>query len=263
MLKVIIVEDTPHNISMLQDFLQNYQELIICGIAHTISEANLLITQNAPDIVFLDLALPDGNGSEILEKYQDTGIKFFVISAHLEKYLGALIDKYAFAVLTKPFDYQLIAKHLTDVIQQTQKVETSEKMEVFLENMKYVHNQNQRYVIKTKEGLEIILIQDILFCESGKNGTLLYLNNGTDKPECTKVPLITMDDLENTFQKYGFIRIHKSFLVNQAYIKKYITDGSKKIIVLQNGNQLSVPRERRKHFEKTFLEAFDLISNQG
>ena len=122
------------------------------------------------------------------------------------------------------------------VKKETRIDEIERKMELLLKNI----NKVEKIALSTMEGLEMVVLEDIVRCESQSNYTYFYMNNG-NKYLVSK----TLKEFDELLSGERFYRIHKSHLVNVKFIQKYI-NGKGGSVVLNDGAFIDVSRRKRE-----------------
>ncbi|MFC2119185.1 LytR/AlgR family response regulator transcription factor [Bacteroidota bacterium] len=238
-IKAIIVDDEENSISTLNMLLENYcPQVEIIGKAMTHREAVSTIDELKPDLVFLDISMPDGDGFEVLESVTYRSFEVIFITAYNQYALRAF-EFSAIDYLLKPVDY----KKLKAAVERFSKINTNElfdsRVGVLKENLQ---SQSHRIILSSMEGFDIYEISDIVRCEANGSYTNFYFNN--------KQKLITSKTLNN-FEKLlsdlSFSRIHSKHLVNLKYIKKYVS-GRGGYVVLEDGSKVDVSERKKRDF---------------
>lgn len=230
MLNAIIVEDEKRSRETLSGLLKLY-----CKNVNIIAEADGMqtgievIEKYKPDVLFLDVQMPDGSGFRLLESLKEIDFDIVFTTAY---------DQFAIkAIKFSAIDYLLKPIYPDDLIaavkkaEQRQDVRNSRKnVEVLLENMKKPESEPPRIVLSTSEKINVVEVKDIIRCESDNYYTLYCFTNGT-KLLVSK----TLKENEELLKGFNFIRPHKSHLINTMYIKSFnrheggfiqMTDGS-------------------------------------
>lgn len=237
MISIAIIDDeqkareTIINILGLSDF-----EIEIVGEADNVDSAFKLIQEKAPDIVLLDINLPDGNGFDLLKKFEKINFKTIFITAH-EEYAVQAFKFSAIDYILKP----IRAAELFAAIEKAQdsfnKEETVLKISTLLSNLEKL----KKIVLKTSESIHIVNVQQIIRCQADVNYTTFFLEGG--ETLLVSKPLKEYDDL---LCKTGFFRTHQSHLVNLEHILRYDKkDGG----CLYMDNKTVVPVSTRKKEE--------------
>ncbi len=241
MLRAIIIEDEKRSRETLFGLLKMYcKNVEIVGEAENVQEGLMLIRQQSPDVVFLDIQMPDGSGFKLLEQIAD--IKFDVI-------FTTAYDQFAIkAIRYSALDYLLKPIYPEDLIRAVKKAEknkqilkSNENIKVLLENINLPPAESPKIILSTSEKINVVKVDDIVRCESDNYYSMFYFTNG-------KRLLVskTLKEQEELLSGHNFIRPHKSHLVNVKYIKSYIkSDGG--MILMENGSKVPVSRRKKEH----------------
>jgi len=109
----------------------------------------------------------------------------------------------------------------------------------------YKHDSNSQLLIINQRTSRKILINNVVLLKGNINYTTFYLQSGTEK-----VVAHTLKFFEEFLETYGFLRIHRSFMVNPTYISGY--NAEKEMLIMSNGQSANISR-RRKHTLKDFV----------
>jgi len=240
-MNAIIVDDEKHCREVLALLLQkhcpNVEIQAICADAVTALKE---ITRRQPDILFLDIEMPDMNGFEMLEKIGDPDFEIIFTTAYNEYAIKA-IKHSALDYLLKPVDKdELIA-----AIKKAQKIKTKKAGAKVDKLLELINSKKpaRRLAISTIEGLIMIDTDDILFCESDSAYCKLFFHQQT-KPQ---VICKTLKEVEEVLQGNNFCRIHHSYVINMRFVDRYIR-GEGGEVIMTNGVHLPVSRTRKQEF---------------
>ena len=234
-LKTIIVEDEQTSREILKNYLTKYCPTVeIIGEAQNIDEALVLIRNNDLDLVFLDVEMPYGSGFDLLEKLGNTNFEVVFVTAY-DQYAIDALNKHASYYLLKPISIDKLIKAV-DYVTEIKNRENELQNSVLVPK---TNLSNHKITIPTQNGFEVLQMKDIIYCKADDNYTELYLNNN-------KIKLVskTLKYFEDALKENGFARIHKSFLVNVAYITSY-KKGKGGTVSLSNGKELSVSASKK------------------
>ena len=234
-LKTIIVEDEQTSREILRNYLTKYCPTVeIVGEAQNIDEAMVLIRNNDLDLVFLDVEMPYGSGFDLLEKLGNTNFEVVFVTAY-DQYAIDALNKHASYYLLKPISIDELIKAV-DYVTEIKTRENELQNSVLVPKINPI---NQKITIPTQNGFEVLQMKDIIYCKADDNYTELYLNNN-------KIKLVskTLKYFEDALKENGFARIHKSYLVNVAYITSY-KKGKGGTVSLSNGKELSVSASKK------------------
>lgn len=240
--RAILIEDEINVRKGLRVMIQEYcPDIEIVGEAGTVKDGFELIVALKPDIVFLDIRLPDGTGFDLLSKIASPQIKIIFVTAYSDYSLKAI--KYsAIDYILKP----VIADELIEAVKKATKFIQQEKEFIqltSLNNQQALQKQN-KIVIKTKTEAFYVQIDDIIYCKADGNYSTFYFKD-------LKHVMVakTLKFYEEILSEYSFIRVHQTYLVNTNFIVGYLNDHVK----LTNGDLIEVSR-RKKSFILSLLE---------
>jgi two-component system LytT family response regulator len=245
MLKAIIVEDEKRSRDTLQGLLKLYcKNVEVVAEAEGVESGKMAIEKFNPDIVFLDIQMPDGSGFKLLEELKDISFEIIFTTAY---------DQFAIkAIKFSALDYLLKPIFPDDLVSAVKKVEEKRKVvssetnvEVLLENIRKPENEPPKIVLSTYDQLHVVYVDEIIRCESDNYYTFFYFKDGS-RMLISK----TLKENEELLKTHGFIRPHKSHLVNIAYIEGFNKkDGGH--IILKDGNKIPVSRRKREMILET------------
>lgn len=242
-MKTLIIDDDHATHPFIERTLvENFGEKV-AGVAYNMAEAKKLITETKPDLIFLDINLPDGKGYDLVN--EDSEFKIIFITAYND-YAVKAFELAAMDYLLKPLKPDRIVEAFNRC---RDSMNWNEKYSVFNE-----HNSQtalgSRIVIKKTEGFDFIKISDIIYCESDGNYTRIFTTN---KPAV--VTSKTLGSIEALLIGHGFFRCHKSYLINLQCIESF--KSLKSQIELVDGTTVSLSRARKRKF----LELVDKLGS--
>ncbi|MBP6456442.1 MAG: response regulator transcription factor [Chitinophagaceae bacterium] len=238
----IIVDDEISSRDTLQKIVENYcNDLIILDKANSVETAHKSILTHKPDLVFLDIEMPDGNAFDLLEKFETIHFKIIFTTAYEQYALNAIkIDDADY--LLKP----LSIKEVIDAVEKFKKKTTSlvSKDELFqlLSTFKIPKNYNPYIPIPTNNGYEMIDTKDIIRCEANESYTHIFLLNNVKKTISKKI-----GEIESTLSPQFFFRIHHSFIINKAFLKNYIR-GEGGYVKMADNTEVPVSKRKKSEF---------------
>jgi len=171
------------------------------------------INRIQPDIVFLDIQMPDGTGFDLLNRVKDKKFELIFITA-FQEYAIMAIKFSALDYILKPIDEEELKTALQNAIDTVDFKKEDSQFEALTHNLQT--NQKRKLVLKTQESVHVVDLSEIIRCEADKNYTFFYLNNG-------KKILVsrTLKDFETLLSNHGFFRVQQSHLINLEYIERY------------------------------------------
>lgn len=234
-LNAIIVEDEENSREILRNYLSKYcPNIVFKGEAANVDEALVLIRNHDLDLVFLDVEMPYGNAFDLLDKVGDRQFETVFVTAYSQYAIDAL-NAHACYYLLKPISIdQLIAA--VDYVHEIKEKENRLQHTILKPLNTHVAG---KITIPLQNGFEVLELQDILYCQADDNYTQIYLKKGK------RLVSKTLKYFENSLSEKGFVRIHKSFLVNVNEITEY-KKGKGGSIVLSSAKELMVSPSRKK-----------------
>ncbi len=250
MIKIIIVDDSSTSRITLEKFLtknfsEKYTIVSICEDAETAKKA---IKANKPDLVFLDIEMPNKNGFELLNEIKSIRFEVIFTTAHTDYAIKA-IKADALDYLIKPINL----KDLTIALRRFEnKKIIHDKIDFKSINPKSSNDLLKKIAFSTDTGYEFINVNSILFCEANSNYCRIFCVDGRE--------ILLAKTLKNIHEQLIptnlFHRIHKSYLVNLNYILRLNKSGSLEV-ELQNGIKLPVSYRQKENFLNAFKEDYD------
>lgn len=238
--KVIIIDDERRTRSMLNKMVsQTNFPLQVVEEADSVEAGLLAIQKHQPDIVLLDIQMPDGSGFDLLDRLKNRDFQIIFVTAHQEFAIRA-IKFSALDYILKPVEIEELESALENAIDAIQtKSDLSVRYEALVNNLK--HN-NKRIVIRTKSSMYVFDVKDIVHCQSDRNYTYFHLNDGR-KVFTSR----TLKDYEDTLCLPDFIRCHRSHIININYLERY-DRGDGGTIVMKDGTEIPLSRLSRERF---------------
>ena len=228
-LKAIIVEDEEISRDILRNYLYTYcKNIELVAEASNINDGQLLIEKHTPDIVFLDIEMPFGNGFDLLEKLNSINFEVIFITAFSDYAIKA-INLSASSYLLKPIDIDELVLAVEKVTLKKQNNIESVNTKILADNIKNINNKEQKIVLPQMDGFEVVKIKNIIRAEASDNYTIIYVEGGK-KYILSK----TLKYYENLLSEFGFLRTHKSHLLNLDHIVKYKKGKTAEAIMTDN-----------------------------
>ncbi|MGI9542166.1 MAG: LytR/AlgR family response regulator transcription factor, partial [Cyclobacteriaceae bacterium] len=187
-------------------------------------------------VVFLDVEMPFGNGFDLLESLDQINFETIFVTA-FSHYAIRAIQCSASNYILKPIDIDELVAAVEKVKEQQSKKYSTTR--ILLENIQNHQKQNTKIVLPVMEGLEIIQAREIIYCEADDNFTRFHLDQGKPMLICR-----TLKFYQNILEPLGFLRIHKSHMINLEKVRKYFK-GKGGYVVMQNQEELPVSPSKK------------------
>jgi len=242
MLKAVLVDDEEGGRQVLQHLLKDYcPEVEVAAACSNGPEGVQAILKHQPDLVFMDIDMPDMSGFDVLECVKNLQPKVIFVTAHNQHAIRAF--RYS------AVDYLLKPVHpsaLTEAVQKASQVEfkrgDSAQYELLAQQLQHREQLPEIIALPMADGLELTRIDDILYCKADRNYTHIF-RLGKTKLLVTR----QLKEFETMLVPHCFFRVHNSTLVNLKYVRKYIrTDGG--YVEMEDGTALEISRMRKEEF---------------
>jgi two-component system, LytTR family, response regulator len=243
MIRTVLVDDEPRGLNTLRKLLQEYcpdiKIVAECGDAETAKEKIELLE---PQLAFLDISLPRKNSFELLADLDFINFEIIFVTAHNEYTLQAFHYS-AVDYLMKPIDEDLLADAVKRATRRIAINSTNNNVTALLHNLQKSQTpQEMKLCIPSVKGFQVVDLKNILYCEASGSYTNFYF---TDKHIVCSAK--TIHEYEELLSDAGFVRVHKSYLINLLHVKEYIR-GEGGAVLLSNGAEVEVSRRKKDFF---------------
>ena len=253
-IKTLIVDDEPLARRNLRVLLDREPHIEILEECRNGREAVKAINTLAPDLIFLDIQMPEMDGFDVLARVGPEHIQAIIFVTAFDKYALKAFDVHALDYLLKPFDDERFARALERAKSQIAAREInqlSERLLALLEEREAEHKgakRDERYLtrlmIRASSRVMLLKVDEIDFIEADGNYAKLHAGRKTH------LLREKMNDLEGRLDPAKFVRIHRSVIVNLDRIKELHPHfNGDYVVVLEDGRQLRLSRTRREHLE--------------
>lgn len=239
-MQTIIIEDNHLARKFLSDLLSEHcPNIQLCGTASNIHEGRELIREVQPELVFLDVEMPQGTGFSLLENIKNIDFQVIFTTAH-EKYALQAIKYSALDYLLKPVDVDDLLQAVEKAAQQQPQDVSALKIQTLLQNLDNQPSSVKKLVLKDRYGMQIVKVQDIIRLEADGSYTKFYLNNGK-----TFTISKSLKEYDNLLPNKDFFRCHQSHLVNMEYLDRYDTRNGDMLQMI-DGSEVPISRRKRE-----------------
>ncbi len=242
MLRAVVIDDIEkirkENIAVIRSACPG---ISVVGQADSVASGINLIRQLAPDLVFLDVEMPDGTGFDLLQKLSPIAFKVIFITGYEDFAIRAFRFS-AIDYLLKPLDSKELAEAVTKAEHAMSKEVFDMKLHNLFTNLERPKNL-QKLVLKTADKIYSVNIQDIINCESDKNYTTFHFINAPKLVVSTN-----LKEYENLLGPHGFFRTHKSHLINMTYFDHFIKSEGGNTIVMKNKSVIPLSVRKKEEF---------------
>ncbi len=254
MLSVVVIDDELCSLNLLVHLLNNFTsvQLKVVGKASNLTDGLELIRNTNPDLVFLDIEMPDGNGMDIFNHQIVQKIKIVLVTGH-ENYAIDAINKPVAGYLLKPVDFidlQNVIKKVDKMIsQEQQRLELEDRMNALCT----AEVPGKNLIFDVESGFMMENTKNIEYCTADQSYSTIFTNAKRDF-----VVSKSLKELEGYLPKNQFYRTHKSYLVNIFYIRKFVRS-SESYVLLKSGTKIPVSVRKTSVI---FNEIKEMLANE-
>lgn len=269
-IRALIIDDEPHAREGIRIRLQEFTNIEILGECSSGTEAVEAINYLKPDLIFLDIQMPEMNGMEVLQKISVSPLPLVIFVTAFDKYALKAFDYHALDYLLKPINdnrfretIQLAVSEInhrnlesyasklrsmvTDYFNISNGSFEEPKIDFVIDKKNYL----TRLMIKSRDNVSIISVNDIDWLESARD--YVYVHTTSHK----YIIRDTLHSLEQKFDPQKFTRIHRSAIVNIDKIKNLRANEHGDFdVFLYNGVKLKLSRTYRNHFQNVMGNTF-------
>ena len=236
-LKAVIVEDSRLARNELKELIKEHKEIDLLGESENVDDGYKLITETKPDILFLDINMPEKDGFELLEMLDEVPIVIFTTA--FDDYAIKSFEYNAFDYLLKPINQKRFSQSIKKVIEKaTDKLVPEVKNENAL-------SLDKQIFIKDAEKCWLVKIQDISIFEIVGNYTRVFFENNK--------PLIytSLAQIEEKLPQDVFFRANRQQIININKVKKVVSWFNGKLkIEMNSGEEIEISRRQSYMFKE-------------
>ena len=253
MIRTLIVDDEPLARERLRTLLQPEPDIQIIGECADGRQAVMAMTEQAPDLVFLDIQMPGLDGMGVLQAMTDRPLPVVVFVTAYDQYALQAFDVHALDYLLKPFGRDRLQQCLDHARHQRDRARAGElgkSLMALVQDFKPEQKKQDRLVVKSGGRVFFVRTDDIDWIEASGNYVRLHLK------EQSFLFRETMNQMESRLDPQRFFRIHRSRIVNTERIKELQPwFNGEYVVVLHNGTQLRLSRSYREKLEERLGKA--------
>lgn len=240
-MKALLVDDEPKSREVLRTLLGRYcPHVQVIGEAGGVKEAKLLALHLRPDVIFLDVEMPGGNGFRLLDELHDPSIGIIFVTSYGHYAIPALRYS-AIDYLLKPVEIDELQKAVARLATWMRSPERLEARYEALKNNLTQPASQQRLAIHGVSEIRFAAFQDIVRMEGDNNYTYIYTTTG-EKHLSSR----TLKDYEELLSGMpNFVRVHKTHLVNTDHIHSFVRNDNAHL-VMSDGSIVEVSRRKKQ-----------------
>ncbi|MBN9292653.1 MAG: response regulator transcription factor [Flavobacteriia bacterium] len=241
-MKLLIIDDEKRTREMIAKMVDSFELGIECfPIGENVQSGLQAIQDIQPDLVFLDIQMPDGTGFDLLNSIDDRNFEVIFITA-FEEYALKAIKFSALDYVLKPIDSDELRAALTKALGAIDKKVDSEQLETLNFNMQNANRK--KLVLKTHESVHVVDLENIIRCEADRNYTSFFLKDGK-KILVSK----TLKEYETLLSGNQFFRVQQSHLINLNYVDRFDKKNGGSV-VMKDGSEVPLSPAKKDLFFK-------------
>lgn len=244
-IKAIVVDDEASARNVLSNLLARFcDDVDVVASCADVNEAVAAIKEHQPDVVFLDIEMPQYAGYEIVNFFEEVNFEIIFVTAY-NQYAVRAFEVAALDYLLKPVNIQRLKSSVDRVRQRQSFIEQPPRMAVLQEALKTKEIKN--LVVSDRGQQHVIPVESIIAIEAQESYCMLHTSSKTF------VASKNLKHFENSLEgNEQFFRVHKSWMINKNHLIHY----SKSELTIQLTNSIStkLSKYRKAEFESFILD---------
>ncbi|HEX7411647.1 MAG TPA: LytTR family DNA-binding domain-containing protein [Bacteroidales bacterium] len=239
MIRTIIIDDEVKSRETIREMLRIYCPTVeVVAHAQDVKSGIQAIRKYNPDLILLDIRMPDGSGFDLLKQLPSVDFKIIFITAY-EEYAIKAFKFSAIDYVLKPIDPDELKSAIETAHAAIEKDNISDRLNTFFQHYDNDSSiQKKQIILRTMNSIYRIAIEDILYYESKKNYNIFHTISGE--------PIITsrtIKDYDEILLEGNFMRLHQSYTINLKYLRCYYKDTCE--VEMINGVKIPVSFRRK------------------
>lgn len=236
MIRCVVIEDEPNNQELFRMIIKNHLSgLELVGVAGNVHDGIGLVKKSNPDLIFLDIEMPDGNGFDVLNALSSRQAKVIFVTGY-DQYAIKAIKYAAFDYLLKPIDLDEIKSCIDRLKQSLVLPENHSGM------ARYEQSVTEQIILYGHDSYRVLERPEIEMITSERSYTSFYLVTGSEYSSSR--PLA---HFEERVIEWGFYRVHKSHIVNCEHVK-LVSTGRGGRVLMKSGREIPIAFRRKAAF---------------
>lgn len=242
MKKVLIIDDENRTRNLIAKMIDSFGfDVQTIPEGENVQSGIKAIEKHDPDIVFLDIQMPDGTGFDVIRSIENKNFEVIFITAH-EEFAIKAIKFSALDYLLKPVDAAELKAAMEKALETMESNKANSQYEALHANIQ--PNEKRRLVLKTQESVHVVELDQIIRCEADRNYTSFFLLDNK-KILVSK----TLKEYETLLTAHNFLRVQQSHLINISYVDRYDKKNGG-AVVMKDGSEVPLSPAKREVFFK-------------
>lgn len=248
-IRVVIVDDEPLARESIRLLLEEDPDVLVVGECIGI-DAPELIARTKPDLLFLDVQMPEVDGFDVLDALEPPEIPATIFVTAYDEYALRAFEVHAIDYLLKPFDdarFHKALAHAKQRIRSSAPTDAADQILALLGDRARARKYVERFLVRTRGRVIVVRAKDVDWIESADYYASLHAGGRSH------LVRQTMDDLESSLDPRKFVRVHRKAIVNIDRVREVhpLFRGDCELL-LEDGTRVRLARTRRGEFERLF-----------
>jgi two-component system LytT family response regulator len=240
-IKAILVDDEEKSRKVLRSLLEKFHtDVTILGEAGDVDSALHLVTEKKPELVFLDIQMPGGNGFWLLKQWETLPFNVIFITS-FDQYAIDAIKYSALDYILKPVSVLELGIAIKKAFHTIESKSSKQPQIVTLLNNLDNEIQEKKIAVHIQDKVKLLNLSQIIYIEADNTYSIIKTING--EQYVTSKPIKEYEELLSSNE--NFLRIHKSYLINLRNIKEY-TKGEPCNVIMIDNKQFEVARRKKQ-----------------
>jgi two-component system LytT family response regulator len=245
-IRALLVDDEIHCLETLTWQLEKFcPEIEIVGVCDNAENALTILNKEEIELAFLDIEMPHMNGFELLQRLKKIPFEIIFTTAY-DMFAVKAFKFSALDYLLKPIDKDELVQAVQKVKEKKNQSILPEQLNILFQNLNNHKQRSQKIALPTMNGLEFVIAEDIIHCQSEGNYTHIFLKDDFKFLICR-----TLKETEELLSGHNFFRVHHSHSINLNHIKKYVK-GDGGYVIMSNNSSINVSRSRKEELLRIF-----------
>ncbi|HNT93932.1 MAG: response regulator transcription factor [Bacteroidales bacterium] len=220
MIRAVIIDDEKLARDVIFNYLKEYcPDVEVVAQAATVQTAYEAIIKTAPDLIFLDIEMPDGKGFDLLKMFDKINFRIIFVTAYSEYAIKAFRFS-ALDYLLKPVKIDELIEAVAKIRDTEQHGISSEIVKTLLNNLRSSSPRQSTLIIPNIKGFDVLKLNEIIMCQADGYCTNFYLTNDRKVVSSKNLKHFT-----GLLEDQNFLRVHHSYLVNLDHVTGYSRQG--------------------------------------
>jgi len=244
--QTMVVDDEAPARELMQLMLMQYPSVNLLGCYAGAKSLLHALHAHTPDLVFMDIGLPDGDGIDLARRCIELhpGVIIIFVTAFDNRAIEAF-ELNALDYLLKPIEDSRLRETMSRLEQQRDDYRYKDRMSWAMNSLDGKPNQ-ESMVIRSMRKIDIIALKDIQYLKAAGNYVEVHVNRKT------LMQRSTIDKMERRLSGGRFLRVHRSAIANTQFVTQIVTDGKgHRTLVMANGDRVDVSDTYKRKISET------------